>query len=316
MVECSARRVYPDHALKARVLITETIHDDARALLAGAGWTLVDGNGAGQGPFAALLVRTRVVTPDMLQGVSLVAKHGVGVDNIPLAACRAAGVAVMNTPGANSGAVAEHALMLMLALARDLDGLRQSARAPQVAGLQGRRLLVVGYGASGRRVAALGAAFGMKITVVSRSLTGNDTAEGHAIAHDLGVALTQADVLSLHCPLTDATRHMIDATALAAMPHGALVINCARGGLIDEAALAASLAAGHLGGAGLDVTETEPLPVQHPLRQAPRLILTPHAAAMSAGAFRQMGMDAAQNILDHFAGTPRPEAVVVAIASP
>lgn len=291
------------------VWITEPVHEDALALLRAEGATLVKA-----GPADALLVRTRPVTAPMLAGLSVVAKHGVGVDNIPLDLCRAAGIAVLNTPGANAGAVAEHALMLMLALARDLPGLQAAAgrgdRPPPVAGLEGRRLLVVGFGASGRRVAALGAAFGMSVTVLTRSGPAAILAAGHAAASDLGAALGSADVVSLHCPLTDATRHMLDAAALARLPRGALVINCARGGLIDEPALAARLHDGHLGGAGLDVTEVEPLPPDHPLHGAPRLILTPHAAAMSAGAFRAMGVEAARNIVDHFAGRVRPAVVV------
>ena len=105
---------------------------------------------------------------------------------------------------------------------------------------------------------------------------------------------------------------MIGAAELALLPPGALVVNVARGGLIDEAALADALHSGHLGGAALDVTQVEPLPPDDPLRRAPRLILTPHAAGLGQGAFRRMGMDAAQNILDHAAGRPRPACTVVA----
>jgi D-3-phosphoglycerate dehydrogenase len=236
-----------------------------------------------------------------------------------MAAARAAGVSVMNTPGANAGAVAEQALMLMLALARDLaaqeKAARSGARAPRVAGLEGRRLLVVGFGASGARLCHLARALGIAVTV----LTGRPevpAAEGFATTTDLDAALPGVDVLSLHCPLTADTRGMISAARLSALPQGALVVNCARGGLIDESALAAALHAGHLGGAGLDVTDPEPLPETHPLRAAPRLILTPHAAAMSEGAFRRMGMMAAQNILDHFAGRPDPKHLLLPGTAP
>ena len=108
----------------------------------------------------------------------------------------------------------------------------------------------------------------------------------------------------------------MNAKTLGLLPRGAMIVNCARGGLIDEPALIAALDAGALGGAGLDVTATEPLPLDHPLRQAKGVILTPHAAAMSDGAFRRMGMMAAQNILDHFAGRPDPAHVVVAARPP
>jgi D-3-phosphoglycerate dehydrogenase / 2-oxoglutarate reductase len=137
------------------------------------------------------------------------------------------------------------------------------------------------------------------------------TPEGYRIAPALEAVLPETDVLSLHCPLTPATRHLVGAAALAALPAGAMVVNCARGGIVDEAALAAALQSGHLGGAALDVTEVEPLPADAPLRAAPRLILTPHAAALSEGAFRRMGMEAARNILDHAAGHPRAACIVL-----
>lgn len=221
----------------------------------------------------------------------------------------------MNTPGANSAAVAEQALMLMLALARDLHGqeaaLREGQALPRPSGLEGRRLLIVGFGGSGSRLAVLGQALGMRVCVLSRRAA-PVRAAGFMVETDPDRAVAAAEVISFHCPLTDLTRDFLSAARLARLPRGAFVINCARGGLVNEAALAAALEAGHLGGAGLDVTVTEPLPVSHPLRRAPRLILTPHAAAMSEGAFRRMGMMAAQNILDHFTGCPDPAHVVLA----
>ncbi len=287
-----------------RVVVTEAVHPDAVALLRDAGWTVA---GPEVGPADACLVRTRRLTDAEVAGFRLIAKHGAGIDNIPLEVARAAGVAVMNTPGANAGAVAEQSLMLMLALARDLGGQSAAHRTVAVRGLEGLRLLVVGFGSTGRRVATLGAAFGMEVTVLVRKA--QDTAFPTATV--LQDALPCVDVVSLHCPLTPATRHMIDADALALMPPGALLVNCARGGLVEEAALVRALESGHLGGAALDVTEEEPLPPDHPLRRAPRLILTPHTAAMGEASFRRMGMMAAQNILDFFDGRPAPAHIVV-----
>ncbi|MDG1282068.1 MAG: NAD(P)-dependent oxidoreductase [Pseudorhodobacter sp.] len=295
------------------VCVTEAVHEDALELLRENGFDLIEA--ATSLPKAdALLVRIRPVQAAEVAQFEVISKHGVGVDNIPLAAAKAAGVAVMNTPGANSGAVAEQALMLMLALARDLDAQRAASGAalppPRVAGLEGRRLLIVGFGASGKKLAALASALGMKVVVHSRSM--NDARHaGYGVAPNLAAALPKADIVSLHCPLTEMTRHMLNAEMLALLPKGSYVINCARGGLIDEAALADALTSGALGGAGLDVTEIEPLPLDAALHAAPRLILTPHAAAMSDGAFRRMGMMAAQNILDHFAGRPKPDHTVV-----
>ena len=223
------------------------------------------------------------------------------------AAAEAAGVAVMHTPGANAAAVAEQALMLMLVLARNFDGQR-AAVGPglRVPGLEGRRLLVVGFGASGQRLAALGKMLGMAVTIHSRDLKAARHA-GYPVETAFLAGLPNADIISLHCPLTSATQGILSAEALGLLPRGAMVINCARGGLLDEGALIAGLESGHLGGAGLDVTAEEPLSADSPLRNVPNLILTPHAAALSDGAFRRMGMMAAQNILDHFAGRGVPE---------
>jgi D-3-phosphoglycerate dehydrogenase len=293
------------------VVVTEPVHAEALAMLEGQRVTY----GPAVSPEAleaalavcdVVLVRTRplaVPAPSW----RLVSKHGTGVDNIDLPAMRAAGVTVTNTPGANAAAVAEQTLLLMLALARDLDGQR-AGRAAATPGLDGRRLTVVGFGATGQRVAALGVAFGMEVTVVTPRL---DEVPEEILLDTLHGALPETDVLSLHCPLTEATRGLIGAAELAALPVGAIVINTARGGLIDETALAHALMRRRLAGAGLDVTEVEPLPASHPLRRAPRVVLTPHAAAMTRGAYRQMGVEAAQNVLDFLAGRLPPDRVVV-----
>jgi D-3-phosphoglycerate dehydrogenase len=299
-----------------RVLVTEPVHDDALTLLRAHQFEVIGlpaaANAATNAPLQpadALLVRTRKLSAQEVAQFALISKHGVGVDNIPMDAAAAAGVAVMNTPGANASAVAEHAVMLMLALARNLDGQRTAIPfqpGPRVQGLEGRRLLIVGFGATGKRVAVLAKAFGMAVTVFSRDLNAARNL-GYPVASDLARAMTHADVISLHCPLTAQTANLLDAAAFALLPQGALVINCARGGLIDETALISALASGHLGGAALDVTVTEPLPLDDPLRAAPRVMLTPHAATLSDGAFRRMGLMAAQNIVDFFAGKPAPD---------
>jgi len=301
-----------------RVLVTESVHDDALQLLRCAGFA-VSGPGAPLAPADALLVRLHKLSAQQVADYAVISKHGVGVDNIPLAAAAAAGVVVMNTPGANAGAVAEQSLLLMLALARAYDAQRAAANAgappPHLRGLEGLRLLVVGFGASGQKLAGLGRALGMAVTVHSRSLLKAQNA-GFSVADTLAQGLQNADVVSLHCPLSDKTRGLLNAQTIGLLPKGALIVNCARGGLIEDAALIDALNCGHLGGAGLDVTATEPLPQDHPLRQAKGVILTPHAAAMSDGAFRRMGLMAAQNIIDHFAGCPDPAHVVIAAPPP
>ena len=290
-----------------RVIVTEPVHEDALALLRAAGWT-VEGPGAALTPAEALLVRTQAVPPEAVAGFKMISKHGTGVDNIPLEAAKAAGVTVMNTPGANAAAVAEQTLMLMLAMARDLTGQLAGTR-QGVTGLEGRRLLVVGFGETGRRVVQAAMMLGLQVTVPTPR-PDQVASSGARAAQDLQSALRQTDILSLHCPLTPLTQGMIGAAELALLPPGALVVNVARGGLIDEAALADALHSGHLGGAALDVTQQEPLPADDPLRRAPRLILTPHAAGLGQGAFRRMGLQAAQNILDHAAGRPRADCTV------
>lgn len=299
--------------MERSVLVTEPVHPAALDLLRANGFSVI-GPGAAIQAADALLIRTQQLAAGDVALFTLISKHGVGVDNIPLDAAAAAGVVVMNTPGANANAVAEQAMMLMLALARDLDGQRDAvtsgARAGIVRGLEGRRLLVVGFGASGKRLAFLAKAMGMAVTVHSRDLK-EARHMGYPVAPELGAALAQADVISLHCPLNDMTRNMINRETLAQLPPGALLINCARGGLVDEAALCAALHDGHLGGAGLDVSVTEPLPADDPLRRAPNTILTPHAATLSDGAYRRMGLMAAQNILDFFAGRPKDSYTVL-----
>ncbi len=286
-----------------RVAVTEPVHPDAIVLLRDAGWQVQDGLPGAE----AALVRTRRLTPDDVACLRMISKHGVGVDNIPLDAARAAGVRVTNTPGANAAAVAEQALMLLLALMRDLDGQRGGVVA-RVRGVEGARLVVVGFGQSGQRLARLAAAMGMAVTVVAPSRAQEAARAGFAVA-DLDTAMTGADAISLHVPLTDATRGMIGAAQLAAMAPGAVVVNCARGGIVDEGALIAALSSGHVAGAGLDVAEVEPVPPASPLRM-PGVIVTPHAAGLGQGAFRRMGTEAARNVIDWGRGCLRPEVIV------
>ena len=293
--------------------VTEPIHPDALARLDAAGlsvsrgWEMAD-PASGLAEARAWLVRTAPLTVAMLgkaPRLAVISKHGVGVDNIPVAAALARGIAVTNTPGANAHAVAEHTMMMMLALARRAVPLDASARAGFAGArdivpvdLEGRRLLVAGFGVIGRRAAQLATAFGMEVTLWHRRLSAEET--GYPVVRALDAALPQADVLSLHLPLNDGTRGLIGARELALLPEGAIVLNTGRGGVVDEAALAA--AAPRLGGIGLDVFETEPPPRDHPLFCVPNALFSPHAAALSPRAYRQMGMMAAQNAIDALAG--------------
>jgi len=213
----------------------------------------------------------------------VIGSHGTGLDAIDLAAARARGIAVMNTPGTNAQSVAELAIGLMLACARGLVAADRAVRAGDFgwrlrAGgfeLAGRRLGLVGFGAIARRVARIAQGFDMQVEALSRHATDAElAAQGVARASGLEALLARCDVISLHG--VPAGAPIIDAAALAIVRPGAILINTARGALIDDAALAAALADGRLAAAGLDVFAPEPPRPDNPLLAAPNLVLSPH----------------------------------------
>jgi len=214
----------------------------------------------------------------------LIQKIGVGVNTIDRQTAAARGVTVCNLPGSNAPAVAEQTLALMLATLRQLPQLDAAMRRGQgwaltpqledgLGELSGRRVGLVGWGATAQRLAPVLAALGAKVAFCAQRTHGAPYAQ-----RSFEALLAQSDVLSLHLPLTEATAHMLDAKALARLPAGAIVINTARGGLIDEGALLAALRKGALAGAGLDVFDQEPLPEDHPFLSLPQVVLTPHSA--------------------------------------
>jgi phosphoglycerate dehydrogenase-like enzyme len=215
----------------------------------------------------------------------LIQKIGVGVDTIDLGAAAAHGVAVCNLPGTNSPAVAEHAVALMLAVLRRIADFDREIRRPggwawpiarqgHLGEIGSRTVGLLGAGATARRLAPLLAAFGARVLYTAR----RDVPEMPGRRVPLPDLLAASDILSLHLPLTPETRGLIGAAEIAAMKPGAILINTARGGLVDGAALAAALASGHLGGAGLDVFPEEPVDPASPLLAAPNLVATPHVA--------------------------------------
>ncbi|HEU5056497.1 MAG TPA: 2-hydroxyacid dehydrogenase [Kofleriaceae bacterium] len=222
----------------------------------------------------------------------LIQQPAAGVENIDLAAARARGIPVANAPGANQRAVAESALLLMLGLARRLPEAR-ARFAGAVIGepigreLGGRRLGVVGTGRTGSALAGLARGIGMEVIAIGSRRS------------DAGWAdfLAAADVVSLHCPLTDATRGLIDDRAFALMKPGALLINCARGPVVDRGALERALAGDRLGGVGLDVFWREPWDPSDPLFAHPRVLVLPHIAGSTEEAFDQIARVCAENIL-------------------
>jgi D-3-phosphoglycerate dehydrogenase / 2-oxoglutarate reductase len=232
----------------------------------------------------------------------VVCRCGAGYDNIDVTALTERGIPLATSGAANADTVAEHALYLMLALAKRgplLDRAVKGGGWPREFGaleLRDRTCLVVGYGAIGRRIARLAAAFAMRVVVADPHRGSDAAGDGHAAA-SLDQGLPEADFVVLACALTPTTRGLIDAARLARMRPTAFLVNVARGAVVDEKALAQALAAGQLGGAGLDVLETEPPRPDNPLLAFDNLVLTPHTAAFVETAYDRMAVRAAKNVL-------------------
>jgi D-3-phosphoglycerate dehydrogenase len=270
----------------------------------------------------AAIVRNSPVDVSILADaprLKVLAKHGAGYDNIDVAAATAHGIVVANVPGGNADAVAEAAVALMLATLRRVPAVHAlvtsggyAARFQlQFGQLTGRTLGLVGLGNIGARVARICAAgFAMRVLAYDPALSAAAIAERSArkIA-ELAELLAAADVVSLHLPLTDATRHLIGRTELALMKPTAILVNAARGGIIDETALAEALVAGRLAGAGLDVLEVEPPSPGNPLLKAPNVVLSPHTAGNTVDAARHLAIASAEIVIAVLAGR-RPEAMI------
>ena len=261
-------------------------------------------------------VALRAAELEQLPNLKLIAVAATGTDHIDLAACRARGIAVCNIRDYALASVPEHCLALMLALRRKLIDYRADVEAGlwqhstrfcllghPIRDLAGSRLGLLGYGALGKAVAQLGRAFGMQVCVHTRSAV----ADPDVTVVSWDELLETSDVLSLHLPLNQQTRGIIGAAELARMKPDALLINTARGGLVDEAALAAALSAGEIGGAGFDVLAQEPPAADNPLLQLrlPNFILTPHTAWASGQAMQALADQLIDNVEAFVAGQPR-----------
>ena len=299
--------------MKPKVLVTENIHQ--------AGWeTLrreaeaVAWPGQDKQPLIeavadiqAILVRVAKITPEVIQAaksLKVIGKHGVGYDNINIPAATARGVLVTNTPLANSTSVAEHALALLLAVARRIgeterdlaQGRMRAQKVYQGIELSGKVMGVIGLGSAGLRLARMtGNGLGMR--VLGFDPYKSPWPEGVEQCRELDPLLRQADFISIHVPLTKETHNLIGAAALATMKPTAVLVNTARGGVVDEAATAEAVKAGRLAGAGLDVVVDEPLRPSHALNGIPNIILTPHIAGVTEEAMMRMAQDSAEDIL-------------------
>ena len=311
------------------ILVVGPIHASGMALLEAApGVTLQVVNQPtleAYAPFVgkadAILIRTQPMPATVIaaaQRLKMVSRHGVGFDAVDVAALSARAIPLAIVGDVNSISVAEHTMTLMLALAKQVTTYDAAVRGTgwgtrnrfSAFEISGKTLLLLGFGRIGRRVAKLAAAFGMVVEAYDPVLAkAAFDAEGVRAVTDLDAALARADVVSLHMPRTDG-KPMMGARELALLRPSAIVINSARGGLVEEAALAAALDAGRITGAGLDVFDAEPPPPDHPLLRSGRTILSPHIAGLSIESAERMAVSSAENVLDFFAGRLDPALVV------
>ena len=238
---------------------------------------------------------------DAAPSLKVISKHGSGTDTIDKAAAAARGIQVVAAAGANAAAVAEHALALLLACAKSVVALDARMHAGhwdkathKSVELEGRTVGLVGLGAIGLRFARMADAMGMRVL-------GFDPYAGELPPFvqrvDLETIWRESDAVSLHCPLTEDNAGLLNARTLAACKPGVIVVNTARGGLIDEAALLAALRSGQVGSAGLDSFAVEPMTADHPFQGEPRLTLSPHIGGVTADAYVKMGVGAVRNAL-------------------
>ncbi len=302
----------------AKILVTENVHPVGPDLLRAAGHQLV---------FADRdmdIIRREIVDADAVfvriidldeallstaKNLKVISKHGVGYDNIDIEYCKRRSIPVTLAVGSNSQSVAEHTFALMMALAKNLIPVsrayaqigfaaKNSAPGMEVAG---KTVGIIGLGHIGTRFAHMCAGgFGMKVLAYDPYI--QSAPEGVELTYDLEGLLRQSDVVSLHCNLTDETRHILNRERIALMKPTAILLNCARGPMVEQDALVDALQSGRLAGAGLDVTDPEPVPEGSPLFEIPNLIITPHYAPTTREASIRVSEIGCQNILDVFAG--------------
>ena len=310
------------------VVVSGPIHPDGLALLERECRVIVTEDPTEEGMIRTaadaegILFRVRPGCPAFLmeacKRLKVVGRHGVGLDTVDIPAATRLGIAVVHAPGSNSQAVAEHALMLMLACVKRtlvIDRLtRRGDWRPRTEDanteLGGKTLGIIGVGNIGRRVARFCGALGMRVLGYDKYVPDDEVRRrGAEPQPSLEALLPQCDVVTCHTPLTPETRHMINARTLALMKPGAIFINTSRGGVQDERALFEALTRGHLAAAGLDVFEQEPTPLDNPLLNLDNVVVSSHVAGVTREANRQMAVQVAGEMLRVLRGE-RPEVLV------
>ncbi|MGP1357722.1 hydroxyacid dehydrogenase [Roseicyclus sp.] len=307
-------------------LLVQPIHPDGIAVLEAAGIRTRMASAADMGTVAAEIVEAdAVITRNAgLSGAAMraggrlqvVGNHGTGLDPVDLVTARDLGIPVVYTPEANVQSVAEHVIAQIMAVAkriREADAATRENRfdyryTRDFVELSGKTLLILGFGAIGRRTAEIAkAGFGMRILVHSPSADqGAIAAAGFEAAPDLDAALARADVVSLHQRLNDRTRGMFGAERFAVMKPGAILVNTARGALVQTAPLLEAIASGRLRGAATDVFDVEPPPADHPLLGAEGVVLSPHIAGATEEALVRTAVQTAEQVVDVIAGRRPP----------
>jgi len=273
------------------------------------------------GGWDALIVRSQTrVDAELLAAaeprLSVIGVASVGIDRIDVEAATRAGVMIVNAPTGNTIAAAEHTMALMLSLLRHIPNANASVRSgkwerAKYTGreLRGKSLGIIGLGKIGKAVARRAIGFEMHVVASDPYLTEEQASEGGARLVGLAELLHRSDVITVHTPLTVVTRHLLGRAQLEAVKPGSFVLNVARGGIVDEQALADGLASGQIAGAAVDVYSAEPMAADNPLRTAPNLVLTPHLGASTAEAQDRVGLEMAEQVLMALAGVTPPYAV-------
>jgi len=313
-----------------KILIIQPFHEDGMALLQArdnVSYEIIDGSSIEEMQAKivdvdGVTIRTALLPAEVLERaerLKVVSRHGVGYDNVDLDTLNRRGIPMALAADANASSVAEHVFFMMLHLAKQGFRYDRATRTGdwavrnslETADIGGRHILILGFGRIGREVAKLCHAFKIKVSVFDPFVSADQIeAAGCQAVSDFQAVLDKIDLLTVHMPLTEDTKHLIGEAEFSALPDHALVINCARGGIVDEEALYAALTSGKIAGAGLDVYEQEPPPHNHPLFALENVILSPHSAGLTLECAKRMAVSTARNVLAGIDGQLDPAMVV------